>query len=840
MSKTILKFGLGLLAVAGMVWPAAAAVTGNKTLHGHVPSVVAHLTSTGHLPATNVLHLAVGLPLHNQDQLKTLLQQVSDPSSPGYRQYLSPDEFTAKFGPTEQDVQSVVDYLKSKGLQVKRVHANRMLVEVEGQASDVENAFNLTLKTYHHPTENRDFFAPDVEPSVPTAVPVQDIQGLNNYYRPHPRVHINATSGNNESKGGSGPGGTYTGYDFRKAYVPGTTLTGTNQKVALFQWDGYLASDITAYEQNAGLPAVSLTNILLSGFSGLPVDPNGQTEVTLDISMSLSMAPGLSQILVYEGDPSITSQNTILSQIADDNAAKQISCSWGWGGGPSATTDQIFQQMILQGQTFFDASGDVCAFLAPGASGTAPGSVDDPNEPNAPSDDPYITQVGATKLRTTGNGSYRSESVWNWGTEFPGTGYDGVGSSGGISGYYTIPSWQQGVNMTTNGGSTTMRNLPDVSLTGEDIFIIVNGMGQPGVAGTSCAAPLWAGFTALVNQQAASVGLGQVGFLNPAIYAIANTTNYSTCFLDVTNGNNTWSASPNSFYSVPGYDLCTGLGSPNGTNLIIALAGTAGVYTNGSPTTATISAPHSPWGTSLSVMNGGNPNGDWFLFVMDDTPINYGGISNGWSVALTSANPVGFASDNETYATPALTNLNVGANWTVTIAVTNYGPSYSTNVLVNDTLPLGTGLTLLSSNASIGSVAVVGTSLAWSLGNLVTNTGGAMTLVFHSSIVGTYTNSATVSSTTPDPNPDDDTAVAIASIGASTPPVLSASASSHGQFSFYVNDTNGATSVIVQGATNLAPPVTWLNLLTNTTPFSFTDLTSSNFPARFYRVVTGP
>ena len=152
-----------------------------------------------------------------------------------------------------------------------------------------------------------------------------------------------------------------------------------------------------------------------------------------------------------------------------------------------------------------------------------------------------------------------------------------VGSSGGISSYYSIPSWQTNVsNLAGRGGSTSQRNIPDVALTADNVYVKdSNGSNDDGIGGTSCAAPLWAGFMALVNQQAAANGRPSAGFINPAIYAIAAGSSYAACFHDVTTGNNTWSSSPNLFYATNGYDLCTGLGTPAGQNLINALAGAA-------------------------------------------------------------------------------------------------------------------------------------------------------------------------------------------------------------------------------------------------------------------------
>ncbi len=166
--------------------------------------------------------------------------------------------------------------------------------------------------------------------------------------------------------------------------------------------------------------------------------------------------------------------------------------------------------------------------------------------------------------------SYDSEVVWN--------DNDGVGSSGGISTYYGIPSWQQGINMAAVHGSSTMRNTPDVAMVAEYIYVYVDSAPDY-TGGTSFGAPLWAAFTALVNEQAAANGQPPVGFLNPQIYTIGKGTNYTNCFHDVTRCNNTNSFSPYLFLAATGYDPCTGWGTPNGSNLINALAPLPFTYT---------------------------------------------------------------------------------------------------------------------------------------------------------------------------------------------------------------------------------------------------------------------
>ncbi len=538
-----------------------------KTLNGHVPEAAKVLTPVAGMSGSNHLKLAVGLPLRNPDALKNFLGQLYDPASPNYRHYLTPEQFTEMFGPTREDYQAVLDFARTNGLTVTATHPNRMLVDVNGAVADIEKAFHVTLHVYQHPTEARTFYAPDVEPSVDGALPILNVHGLDNYSLPHPNLHIKPF-GSATPNFGAGPGGSYRGSDFRAAYVPGVPLTGSGQIVGLLQFDGYYANDIATYESQAGLPNVPLVNVPVDG--GVATPGSNNSEVCLDIEMVISMAPGVSEILVYEAPNNTALWVDLLNRMANDNLAKQLSCSWG-GGGPSATAEQIFQQMAAQGQTFFNASGDSDAFTS---------SV------QFPSDSPNIVQVGGTTLTTTGpGGPWVSETVWNWG------GRKGTGSSGGISTFYSIPSYQQGVSMANNQGSTTMRNIPDVALTADNVYVVYNNGGSGTFGGTSCAAPLWAGFTALINQQAATNGLQPVGFLNPAIYSIGLGTGYPSDFYDTTVGDNTSTGSPSRFFAVAGYDLCTGWGTPNGSNLIAALTATSAATPTPTPTATPTPTP---------------------------------------------------------------------------------------------------------------------------------------------------------------------------------------------------------------------------------------------------------
>ena len=538
----------------------AAAVAGaaeRPVLRGHVPAAVAKTAPTGRLPGTNRLALAIGLPLRNREGLTILLHELYDPASPRFRQYLEAAQFAERFGPTEEDYQAVLAFAQAQGFTVRGTHPNRVLLDVTARVADIERAFGVTMRVYPHPKETRTFYAPDTEPSVEAGLPVIDISGLSDFGPPRPmlrKAEARSLAGAQPNYGSS-PYSSYMGNDFRAAYVPGSALNGSNQVVGLFQLDGYYARDITDYETLAGLPNVPLQNVLLDGFSGAAGANN--VEVALDIEMVISMAPGLSKIIVYEGNPSNFIPNDVLNRMATDNAAKQLSSSWSWSGGPSTSTDQILQQFATQGQSYFQASGDDDAY-------TGLQALDQSTHTTTPMDSPYVTAVGGTTLSTTGpGGAWVGETVWNWGGN--------TGSGGGISTYYAIPCWQSNVNMTAAQGSSTKRNIPDVALTADNVYVRYNNGSAGNMGGTSCAAPLWAGFAALINQQAVLGGRATVGFINPALYALGQGSNYTAVFHDVTTGNNIGTNTPGLFYAVGGYDLCTGWGTPAGVSLINAL-----------------------------------------------------------------------------------------------------------------------------------------------------------------------------------------------------------------------------------------------------------------------------
>jgi uncharacterized repeat protein (TIGR03803 family) len=537
-----------------MLFRESAGAVDRQVLRGQVPSAVAklNLQPVGWLPATNRLRLAIGLPLRNTNDLARLLRETYDPASPRFRHYLTPEQFTERFGPSQGDYEALKRFAVRHGLEVAATHPNRVLLDVTGQVSVIEKAFSIKMRVYQHPTEPRKFYAPDVDPSVEAGLAVLDISGLDNYALPRPFLHKGSPPAAPHPFGGSGLSGGYMGKDFRNAYVPGVSLDGSGQMLGLLEFEGYADSDITNYEGIAHLRQVPLENVLLDGFDGTTNGASG--EATLDIEVAVSMAPGLEKVVIFNGGPNGL-WNDVLNSMAANPQVRQLSSSWG-SFTNNTTADQIFQEIILQGQSFFQASGD------DDAQSYSPGHL------IWPVDDPYLTSVGGTSLTMNGTGaSYAAEKVWN---DIPGGSENGSG--GGMSEIYPIPSWQQGLDMSANGGSTSRRNFPDVAAVAENFFGVFQGSSYTGWWGTSFATPLWAGFTALVNQEAAAHAEAAAGFLNPALYRLGRSSNYTHCFHDITNGNTATPSNPTQFPSVPGYDLCTGWGSPMGSNLIEALA----------------------------------------------------------------------------------------------------------------------------------------------------------------------------------------------------------------------------------------------------------------------------
>jgi subtilase family serine protease len=514
--------------------------------------------AVGRLPANQLMSLDIVLPLRNQAGLERLLDEIYDPSSASYRHYLTVPEFTAQFGPSQADYDAVVQYARSNGLTVVGGSRDGMDVQVKGPVSAVQTAFHVNLHTYQHPTENRTFYAPDREPTVSLPFNLWHVSGLDNYSNPHPlfvkksdyaAAHgIAAEKVVSHATTGSGPSASFLGSDMRAAYYGGTALTGAGQNLGLFEYLGTDLADLKTYFKNVGQTnKVPVTLLSTDGTSTSCVDSSAggdcdDTEQTLDMTQAIGMAPGLSSLVMYVG----STDTAIISAMTTHNPLPTtIGCSWGWTPADPSTLNPYFEKMAAQGQTFFAASGD--------------NSTWSKRNEAWPADNAYVVSVGGTDLTTSrAAGPWKFETAW-------------ADSGGGISpDKIAIPSWQKisGVITTTNKGSKTYRNGPDVAANANFTFYtcadqttcLANEYG-----GTSFAAPMWAGFIALANQQAAANGKSKVGFLDPTIYPQNVTSTYATDFHDITSGKS------GSYSAVTGYDLVTGWGSPKAA-LITTLA----------------------------------------------------------------------------------------------------------------------------------------------------------------------------------------------------------------------------------------------------------------------------
>jgi subtilase family serine protease len=490
----------------------------------------------------------------------------------------------------------VKSFAKANGLKILSTSRNRMNLRVRGSVENIEKALNVTMGVYQHPTEARTFFGPDREPSLDMPVRLWAVGSLDTYSTPKPMVtkrDLNAAQPDgviSNATTGSCPGASFCGSDMRAAYyVDGNgaaTLTGAGQAVGLFEFLGTDLVDLTTYYTNAhqtnNVP-VTLTSVDTQ--NTLCKEPScDDTEQTLDMTQALGMAPGMSGLTMWIGTGGLAGQTLddpgiLNGMVTASPLQAQLSCSWEWKPTDNTTDDPYFTEMAAQGQNFFVAAGD---------SG---------NWAHAsfvwPADDVNIVSVGGTDLTTTGaGGDWKTETGW-------------VDGGGGISpNKFAIPSWQVAAAAGCAKCSQTLRNGPDVSANANFTFYVCadqTACTENLYGGTSFAAPMWAGYLALANEQYLLNGnTTTLGFINPALYAIYAGPNYGTDFHNVTSGGNTLGCTV-------GYSLGCGLGSPNGSALVAALAGppTAGFSLAASPNAVSVAQGKSGTSTITSTTTGG-------------------------------------------------------------------------------------------------------------------------------------------------------------------------------------------------------------------------------------------
>jgi kumamolisin len=621
----------------------------------------------GRLPANQSMNLVLVLPLRNQDELESLLSELYNPNSPSYHRFLSVDEFTARFGPTQDDYNALIEFAHENGLNVVSTSRNRVNLQVAGTVANVERALNVHINVYQHPTEPRTFYSPDREPSANLPFQLWHVAGLDNFSIPRPAGLERRPEGSKAKSGattGSGPSASFLGSDMRAAYYGGS-LTGSGQSLGLLEYYGTDLTDLTTYFKNAGeTNNVPITLLSTDGTSTSCVySACDDTEQTLDMTQAIGMAPGLSSLVMYVG----STDSAIFNSMATHSPLNaQLSSSWTWSPADPSTDNPYFEEFAAQGQNLFQAAGDSGAWTATGTGSEI-----------YPADSVYVTTVGGTDLDTSSAaGPWSSETAW-------------VDGGGGISpDKYAIPSWQTTAAAGCSSCSKSYRNGPDVSGNANFTFYVcadqttctANDYG-----GTSFAAPMWAGYLALVNQQSLANGNKVLGFINPSLYTIGESSSYDSDFHDITSGSNGFSATT-------GYDLATGWGSPNGSGLLNALAGsvssTPGYSLTSSPGSVSILQGNSGSSTITSSVTGGFDSA---------IALTASGQPSGVTVTFSPTSITGAGSSTMSITVPSTTAT---GTYTITVTGTSGSTTEQTTVSLTVTAPSQGSFTLSVSPSS--------------------------------------------------------------------------------------------------------------------------------------------
>ena len=524
------------------------------------------------------------LARRNPAGLSRFLTDLYQPGSPTYHHFLSTTQFARRFGASAASIARLRDYFTGFGLNVGAASKGRVILHVRGSTSDIARALATPVLT----VRRRDGvlaaqFARSATLPAGVAGLVTGVAGLSSVVAasaPTLRASASArvTPGTCPSAGSSTTNapnalGGYTLqqqaqlYGLDKAWAKGNT--GVGQTIAIYELGVYNSADVNTYASCYSLsPSITTVNVDGGGSSG------GADEATLDVEEVAGLAPGAA-ITVYAGPNSGSGPTDTYARIADDNTASIVTTSWGTceadpSGSPSAE-QAIFEQMAAQGQTMFASAGDYGSSDCTGITTNAL-AVDDP------ASQPFVTGVGGLTVNSI---SPLSETVWNSGSS------SGGAAGGGISTLWSRPSWQVAPGITS---AQTMRLVPDLSVMADPNsgFIEYYSGSWGSIGGTSIGSPLMSAVAAVAAQ---SCDAGRLGFLNPTLYAMA-----STGYNDVTTGSNDIFG-VGGYSAGPGYDLASGLGSPNPATFLAGLC---------PPTAATISA-HAVLSANRAVVGGAEP-----------------------------------------------------------------------------------------------------------------------------------------------------------------------------------------------------------------------------------------
>jgi kumamolisin len=454
--------------------------------------------------------------------------------------------FAETRGAHEDDVAAVERFAREHGLTVVEASPERRTVKLSGSAADASSAFGVDLHRYQHP-EHGSFRGRTGPVFVPAELRdvVEGVFGLDDRPQLRPQFRVADPRAVTTS---------YTPVEVAQAYDFPTDVTGAGQCVAIIELGGgYEQSDLDNYFGDLGVRAPTVTAVSVDGATNSPVgDPgSADAEVLLDIEVAGAIAPG-ARIAVYFAPNSDQGFVDAVTTAVHDEANAPSVISISWGGPESAWTIQA--QNALD-QAFADAAAlgvTVCA--ASGDNGSGDGVGDGRAHADFPASSPHVLACGGTRLESGG-----AETVWNDGSS-------GGATGGGVSDTFDVPDWQSSADVppSANPDGRVGRGVPDISGNADPqtgYRVLVDGQ-QGTIGGTSAVAPLWAGLVALLNEQRGE----SVGFLNPVLYGSG-----AGALRDVTSGDNDLGDAP-AYTAGPGWDACTGLGSPDGAALSRLLA----------------------------------------------------------------------------------------------------------------------------------------------------------------------------------------------------------------------------------------------------------------------------
>ena len=501
---------------------------------------------------------------------------------PRERTYLSREEHAKQYGADPDDIKKVEGFAQKNGLKIVESSAAKRTITLSGTPSAYNQAFGVHLRTYTYPGgtyrgREGDIYIPAELNGIITSV-----TGLDNrpFAKPHFRIRRKMASAAAVTRNAGVvahadvlPLG-FTPVQIASFYKFPDGVDGTGQTIGIIELGGgFRQAELNTYFQQLELnpPQVTVASYPNGGANNPgtdALDPNNpDVEVLLDIEVANAVAPGAKIVMYFAPDASDQSFLNVVSAAIHDATNQPSILSISWGGPEDSGSPQFVQELNQVLQSAAQMGVTVC--VAAGDNGSADFPLNDPNRPwdqhahvDFPASSPFVLGCGGTQLSTS-DASIASETVWNDGQN------DGTG--GGVSRMFVLPDYQSsaGVPRAANPSGPVMRGVPDVAgdaAPGTGYQVLCDGQlfpdpnqGLPPVGGTSAVAPLWAGLVARLNQ-----ALGKpVGFLNPLLYATAGT---AQGFNDVTDGNN------GDYSAGPGWDPCTGLGTPNGQNLLTALS----------------------------------------------------------------------------------------------------------------------------------------------------------------------------------------------------------------------------------------------------------------------------